>query len=176
MLPRLCSGVNTYTPSRINNSNQESLREISRAVPGLCPTPIGYGPLSSSSGYFFLCTFHNLSSSTNPKAQAAELAKLHSYTSPNGKYGFHVPTCCGSTKMPNDWESSWTQFFAKYRLRAILEDDRRNNGADPEMDELGRQCVEQVVARLLGALESNGTSIKPVLVHGDLYTHPTKVS
>ena len=113
MLPRLCSGVNTYTPSRINNSNQESLREISRAVPGLCPTPIGYGPLSSSSGYFFLCTFHNLSSSTNPKAQAAELAKLHSYTSPNGKYGFHVPTCCGSTKMPNDWESSWSQFFEK---------------------------------------------------------------
>jgi protein-ribulosamine 3-kinase len=70
--------------------------------------------------------------------------------------------------MPNHWESSWSQFFAKHRLQAILEDDRRNNGADSEMEELGRQCVEQVVPRLLGALEQNGNTIKPVLVHGDL--------
>jgi protein-ribulosamine 3-kinase len=104
----------------------------------------------------------------NPTAQASEIAKLHSYTSPNGKYGFHVPTCCGSTKMSNDWESSWAHFFAKHRLKAILDEDRWNNGADEEMDDLGRQCVEHVVPRLLGALEENGNSIKPVLVHGDL--------
>jgi protein-ribulosamine 3-kinase len=71
--------------------------------------------------------------------------------------------------MPNDWESSWCQFFAKYRLEAILDDDRRNNGADTEIDELGRQCVEQVVPRLLGALENDGNTIKPVLLHGDLF-------
>ena len=70
--------------------------------------------------------------------------------------------------MPNDWESSWTQFFAKHRLQAILDDDRRNNGSDKEIDELGQQCVKHVVPRLLGALEENGNSIKPVLVHGDL--------
>jgi len=99
---------------------------------------------------------------------ATEIAKLHSYTSPNGKFGFHVPTCCGSTEMPNDWESSWTQFFGKHRLQAILNDDRRNNGPDSEMEELGKQCVEQVVPRLLDALEENGNSIKPVLLHGDL--------
>lgn len=71
--------------------------------------------------------------------------------------------------MPNDWESSWAQFFAKHRLQAILDEDRRNNGADSEIDELGRQCVQQIVPRLLGALEKDGNSIKPVLVHGDLY-------
>jgi protein-ribulosamine 3-kinase len=71
--------------------------------------------------------------------------------------------------MPNDWESSWAQFFAKHRLKAILEDDRRNNGADRKMDELGRQCVEEVVPRLLGAVEENGNSINPVLLHGDLF-------
>jgi len=70
--------------------------------------------------------------------------------------------------MPNDWESSWARFFAKHRLQAILDEDRRNNGSDSEIDELGRQCVEQVVPHLLGALESDGNSIKPVLVHGDL--------
>lgn len=71
--------------------------------------------------------------------------------------------------MPNTWETSWAQFFAKHRLQAILEDDRRNNGADREMDELGKQCIEHVVPRLLGALEENGNSIRPVLVHGDLF-------
>lgn len=70
--------------------------------------------------------------------------------------------------MPNDWETSWPQFFAKHRLQAILEEDRRNNGADPQMDKLGKQCIDHVVPRLLGALETNGHSIKPVLVHGDL--------
>jgi Fructosamine kinase len=70
--------------------------------------------------------------------------------------------------MPNDWESSWAQFFGKHRLQAILNDDRRNNGPDSEIEELGRQCVEQVVPRLLGALEQNGNTIKSVLVHGDL--------
>lgn len=75
--------------------------------------------------------------------------------------------------MPNDWETSWARFFAKNRLQAILEDDRRNNCADHEMDELGKQCIEQVVPRLLGALEENGNSIKPVLVHGDLFLSPS---
>lgn len=70
--------------------------------------------------------------------------------------------------MPNNWETSWARFFAKHRLQAILEEDRRNNGADPQMDQLGKQCIEHVVPRLLGALEKNGNSIRPVLVHGDL--------
>jgi len=100
---------------------------------------------------------------------AREIAKLHSYTSPNGKFGFHVPTCCGSTEMPNNWEYSWADFFARHRLQAILDEDRRNNGPESEIDELGKTCVEQVVPRLLGALEESGNSIKPVLVHGDLY-------
>jgi fructosamine-3-kinase len=70
--------------------------------------------------------------------------------------------------MPNDWEASWAHFFAKHRLKAILDNDRQNNGADEEIDDLGLQCVEQVVPRLLGALEGNGNSINPVLLHGDL--------
>lgn len=70
--------------------------------------------------------------------------------------------------MPNDWESSWSQFFAKHRLQAILDDDRRHNGSDSEIEELGTLCLQQVVPRLLGALESDGNSVRPVLVHGDL--------
>jgi len=66
--------------------------------------------------------------------------------------------------MPNDWESSWVDFYAKHRLEAILNEDRNNNGPDSEIDRLGKQCVEQVVPRLLGALRE----IKPVLLHGDL--------
>jgi len=70
--------------------------------------------------------------------------------------------------MPNNWETSWAEFFAKHRLRAILDEDRRMNGVDSEIEQLGRDCVERVIPRLLGALETGGNSIKPVLVHGDL--------
>jgi fructosamine-3-kinase len=73
--------------------------------------------------------------------------------------------------MPNTWESSWTEFFGKHRLQAILEEDTRTNGRDTEIEQLGKECVEVVVPRLLGALESEGNSIKPVLVHGDLYPY-----
>jgi fructosamine-3-kinase len=74
--------------------------------------------------------------------------------------------------MPNTWESSWAEFFGKNRLQAILEEDRRTNGRDAEIEQLGKECVESVVPRLLGALESGGKSIKPVLVHGDLSAFP----
>jgi protein-ribulosamine 3-kinase len=92
------------------------------------------------------------------------MAKVHSHKSPTGKFGFHVTTCCGSTQMPNCWESSWAEFFGTHRLQAILDEDRKVNGADQGIDELGRVCVQQVVPRLLGVLEN----IEPVLVHGDL--------
>lgn len=70
--------------------------------------------------------------------------------------------------MPNKWESSWAEFFGKHRLQAILDEDRRTNGRDAEIEQLGKECVEIVVPRLLGALESGGNSIERVLVHGDL--------
>jgi protein-ribulosamine 3-kinase len=154
---------------------KESLCEISTASPGICPSPIGHGALLSSSGqHFLLSTFHVLGSSDDPAALASGIAKLHSYVSPNGKFGFHVPTCCGATQMSNEWESSWQKFFAKHRLQAILNEDVRCNGLDKEIDRLGKQCVEQVVPRLLGALELNGQTIRPVLLHGDLYFSTTR--
>jgi fructosamine-3-kinase len=66
--------------------------------------------------------------------------------------------------MPNNWESSWANFYSKYRLQAILKEDRDNNGADREIEDLGKQCIEVVVPRLLEHLRD----VKPVLVHGDL--------
>jgi len=66
--------------------------------------------------------------------------------------------------MPNNWEATWAEFFAKHRLQAILNEDKNRNGVDREIEDLGKQCVESVVPRLLGGLE-----IKPVLVHGDLF-------
>lgn len=70
--------------------------------------------------------------------------------------------------MPNHWETSWNEFFAKHRLQAIIDEDRRINGPDSEMEQLGRECVQFVVPTLLGALEVGENSIKPALVHGDL--------
>jgi protein-ribulosamine 3-kinase len=66
--------------------------------------------------------------------------------------------------MPNAWETSWAEFFAQHRLRAILDKNYTFINSDREIEDLARRCAAQVVPRLLGGLED----VKPVLVHGDL--------
>jgi len=97
------------------------------------------------------------------------LARLHQQSqSPNGKYGFHVTTYAGNLPQEVGWESSWETFFAKSLWHA-LELEIKAKGPDRELDALLPVLFERVIPRLLRPLETNGRSIKPSLVHGDLW-------
>ncbi|KAG0131828.1 Fructosamine/Ketosamine-3-kinase [Tuber indicum] len=150
----------------------ESLNAIQEAVPTLCPRAFSHGPLGEGSERFYLATdFLDLlpSGSSKGESLASKIARLHSAPVPekySGKFGFPVPTCCGSTVQDNTWEDTWADFFGKRRLMMILEESERKNGSDSELRRYVQKTVEIVVPRLLGNLKD----VKPSLVHGDLWS------
>jgi protein-ribulosamine 3-kinase len=108
---------------------------------------------------------------------AQKLARLHSTPAPipegydRPQFGFPVSTCCGDTPQDNTFTSSWAEFFGKRRLLAILERGEKNNGRDAELRKVVEQTIEKVVSRLLGDGHLGGKhGIKPVVVHGDLWS------
>ena len=110
---------------------------------------------------------------------AAKLAKLHSTPAPipdgydKPMFGFPVPTCCGDTQQDNSFKSSWAEFYANNRLRAVLRSAEKNNGNDAELSSLVEEIAEIVVPRLLrnGHLKAaGGGNVQPVVVHGDLWS------
>ncbi|KAL1879046.1 hypothetical protein Plec18167_004343 [Paecilomyces lecythidis] len=105
----------------------------------------------------------------DPRDFSAQLAILHQRSiSPNGNFGFHVPTYSGNLAQATDWEESWEVFFSK-SLKKALELEIQAKGHDPEFDVLGPAIFDKVIPRLLRPLESDGRSVKPSLIHGDLW-------
>ena len=88
-----------------------------------------------------------------------------------GKYGFHIPTCCGNTIQDNSFCTDWAEFFAERRLRSILLKGEERNGVDKELHALVLTTISVVVPRLLGKGHLGGeVGIKPSLIHGDLWS------
>lgn len=105
---------------------------------------------------------------------AQKLARLHTTPAPipegfdKPMYGFPVTTCCGSSPQNNGWKASWADFYANHRLRVILGDGIRNNGADAELSKAVETTIDVIVPRLLGDDHLKG--VRPVVVHGDLWS------
>lgn len=106
----------------------------------------------------------------DPAGLAATMAKLHRQAaSPNGRFGYSIVTGRGTLDRPAaHWSSSWASQFA-YLLRDLLKLDSQVNGPWAELEAASKQLLERVIPRLLGALQAEGRSIAPVLVHGDLW-------
>lgn len=155
-----------------------SLNAIHNAVPNFCPKSHGNGKLADSPGTFFLATdFLDLRSS-GPAGSgvsfAQKLAQLHTTPAPTPDghdkpmFGFPVPTCCGSTEQDNSWKTSWADFYANNRLRAIGRACVRSNGSDGEFERALETVAGKVVPRLVGDDRVKG--MWPVVIHGDLWS------
>jgi protein-ribulosamine 3-kinase len=96
------------------------------------------------------------------------------FSFPNGKFGFHITT--SHTTLPqvtNLWEeSSWSALYQK-QLAHMIKLDEEKYGIWLEFQHICRLTVEKVIPRLLEPLQSDGRSIKPCLVHGDLWDENT---
>ncbi|KAJ5693245.1 hypothetical protein N7462_002668 [Penicillium macrosclerotiorum] len=174
----------------------ESLNAIANAVPGFCPRALAwgrvdeYGDASKSAEYFLVTEFLELKGTMrrtpideqSPSSLASRLGKLHSTPAPpdpgteRNRYGFSVPTFCGDTRQPNKFYDSWADFYANERLLMILAASERQNGKDAVLRDLVEQTARQIVPRLLGdkhlgyKSDGKGDGIKPVIVHGDLWS------
>ena len=159
-----------------------SLRALHNAVPTICPQSYGHGQLAGAPGKSFLVTdFLDITSGRRGKAAGDSLAKklatLHNTPAPvpsghdTPMFGFPFPTCCGDTQQPNDYNSSWADFYAENRLRFIEKQSRKSNGKDQELTTLVERLCDEVVPRLIGDNHLNGgKGVKPVVVHGDLWS------
>ncbi|KAI4157969.1 MAG: hypothetical protein LQ342_007863 [Letrouitia transgressa] len=111
----------------------------------------------------------DFSSAPEPVHFASRIAELHQKgLSPNGMFGFPVPTVLGKLERTVIWEKSWAKSFT-HHLRDVIKYDNEANGSWPEYDAACKQLIDVVVPRLLGALQSDGREIRPTLIHGDLW-------
>jgi protein-ribulosamine 3-kinase len=154
-------------------SEFESLRAIHQIIPEFVPTPIAWGSYETvPDTHFILSQFRNMTgpdTMPDPENFTALLAKLHEESeSPDGRFGFHVTTYPGNLPQYTGWEESWETFFTK-TMRQTLNAEIDIRGRTNELDALSQALFDKVIPRLLRPLESDGRSVKPSLVHGDLW-------
>ncbi|WEW60611.1 hypothetical protein PRK78_006098 [Emydomyces testavorans] len=149
----------------------ESMKAIYAVIPDFVPKPIAWGSYASiPDTHFFLSEYRGMThDKPDPKEFTVRLAKLHKNSkSPNNKFGFHVTTYSGNLPQLNEWEESWEAYFTK-SMKWALKLELEKGGPDPEFDLLLPILFDTVIPRLLRPLESEGRSVKPSLVHGDLW-------
>lgn len=139
--------------------------------------PIGWGSFKSLPGaHYYFCQFHDLDQEVpEPEKFCQGVATLHAKSqSPNGKFGFHIVTYNGDLPQNNDYADTWEEFFI-HGFKHMIQLNIDRGGPWSELDGLDTTMIAKVIPRLLRPMETDGRSIKPSLVHGDLWCGNTAV-
>lgn len=89
-------------------------------------------------------------------------------TSPDGRFGADAPTFHGEVPVEHGWSDTWEAYFAR-TTRALLSQEQEVRGPSAEIRRLEGPFFDEVIPRLLRPLETEGRSIRPALLHGDLW-------
>lgn len=149
----------------------ESQKALSQSIPSNISPALAYGPLElEPEKAFFLTKYHDLHPRIIDPAQLASILKqLHSNSSsPTGKFGFPVTTFKGYITVDNRWTDTWEEWFAR-QFRDEIAWEQSIRGVHDEFNTVAEEFFEKVIPRLLRPLQTEGRSISPVLVHGDLW-------
>ncbi|KAI4224788.1 MAG: hypothetical protein L6R40_008416 [Gallowayella cf. fulva] len=149
-----------------------SMSELYKLAPSFVPRPHAWGKFERASPvtHFFLCDFIDMETEMpEPIAFCARLAEIHlNSQSPTGQFGFMVPNCHGKILQGNGWDPSWRSFFTKL-LVSFFEIEVSINGPWEEYQQAFEVVVSTVIPQLLDPLQADGRTLKPCLVHGDLW-------
>ncbi|KAI0023784.1 Fructosamine kinase-domain-containing protein [Xylariomycetidae sp. FL0641] len=150
----------------------KGMTELCRAAPDLVPKPLTWGKLMNTEqeAYFILVEFKDLVPGLpDPSKLGARLAAMHQKSAiPGGKFGFPIQTYDGVRLQAVDWDDRWTSFFSKLLAEAYRQDTETNE-IWAELDVVFKRVQSHLIPRLIGALEADGRSVTPVLIHGDLW-------
>jgi len=149
----------------------ESQKALAQHLPDNSVVPVAFGTFElDPTKSFFLTTYRELKEKTPDPAELIKvLAKLHiGSSSPTGKFGFHVTTFNGHVPLQNEWCDSWEQWYSR-QLQSDIKWEQSVRGVDPDFNEVAEEFFAKVIPRLLRPLQSGGRTIKPTLVHGDLW-------
>jgi fructosamine-3-kinase len=147
------------------------MSELYKTMPTLVPAPRGSGQcLDTEGAYYFLCDYIEIDHRPpNPVKLGQKIAELHRQSvSPTGMFGFHVTPYDGKLPLVAEWDPSWVSFYGKL-LAGVYKLDAEVNGPWKELDDTMEITLQKVIPRLLGPLEEDGRTVKPCLIHGDLW-------
>lgn len=148
-----------------------SVSAIHDVLPDFAPKAISWGTYASNPEcHFYLASFHEMAEELpDVNAFAWKVAELHQKSvSPKGKFGFPVTTFSGNAPQDNSWTDTWEAFFTQ-AVTHMLKLEEESQGPSEEMAHLGNLLVTTVIPRLLRPMEVDGRSVKPCLIHGDLW-------
>ncbi|KAK7993895.1 hypothetical protein PG989_007276 [Apiospora arundinis] len=149
----------------------EAMSAIYQTMPNMAPKPRGCGPCAEKKGtFFFVCDYVNLAHGLPDAVELGKkLAEFHlSSKSPTGKFGFHCTTFDGKNPLNNSWNSSWTSYFRQL-MNDLYQIEKASNGYWKEFDDVIQITLDRLIPRLLDVLVLDGRTIKPTLIHGDLW-------
>jgi protein-ribulosamine 3-kinase len=153
-----------------------SMEELYYYVPSMVPRPIAWGQLANSSTetYFLLLEFIELCRDmVDPVEFCEQIATLHKTSkSPTGKFGFHLDTFQGPNRQITGWESDWCTYFTTL-IDGYFLVELDINGPNEEYERAFKTLKNKVIPLLLKPLQQEGRSIKPCLIHGDLWEENT---
>ena len=104
-----------------------AMKSLHDVLPYLTPVPVAWGSYAADPNvHFFLYGFVKMNDDLpDVNALASSLAELHMKgVSPNGKYGFSVPTLQGTVPQYTEWTDSWEDFFSK-SMRLVMENEEK---------------------------------------------------
>ena len=161
------------------NGEFAAMVELHKTLPSFVANPVASGNFhhgNTETNYFF-CEFVDLKKQNpEPRRLCTNLAELHRRSiSPTGCFGFHVRTFNGKTAQAIEWNKSWASFFTQM-ISHVISLDFETNGYWEELDKIEQKILTVVIPRLLGILETEGRSIKPCLLHGNLWEGNTGTS
>lgn len=151
----------------------QSESAYSSFCPGNVPKPIAFGQFQAEPNtWFYLCEFHDMVNELpDTKSIVNIVAEVHRASagrSPTGKFGFAVPTYLANFPNDNTWQDSWEKWYIQ-AMQAIFKYQKQVQGEDEELESLFKDLCEKVIPRLLRPLETKGRSIKPCLIHSNLW-------
>lgn len=154
----------------------KSMEALYYYIPSNVPRPIAWGQLANSpqETHFLLLEFIELCMDmVDPHEFCEQIATLHRISeSPTGKFGFHLDTFQGPNRQITEWESDWCTYFTRL-LDGFFTTEMEINGPNEEYEKAYQTLKTKVIPLLLKPLQSEGRSIKPCLIHGDLWEENT---
>ena len=88
--------------------------------------------------------------------------------SPTGEFGFPITTHAGRVPQTFPMSKSWEDCFSQI-INTTFEKEQDTHGPDEEFLDLRNKIMTLVIPRLLRPLETEGKTLTPRLVHGDLW-------
>ena len=142
------------------------------SIPNHVPKPYAWGSFKIDlSTSFYLCDFHDLANEVPGYQEVVSIiVKVHKNSmGRKDRYGFDIPTYLENIPNDNTWQDSWEVWFVQAK-RQMFQIEGMAHGEDEELNPLKKGIFEKVISRiLLRPSETGGRSIKPSLIHSDLW-------